>query len=315
MAEMQLTLRNRGPSVRSIWMLGGLNFRELVRNVLHDAQKNELLERASGLAFDFLFALFPLLFILLAIFNLFAHQSLQLRISLLAYFADLLPSLAFQLLNRTAAELAATRSAEKLTAGILLGLWFISGGVAAIISSLNAAFRIEESRSWFKVRAIGLALTGVISVLILTALAIVLVSGDFVDWMANVLHTGHGLLWVWKALQWPTAMAFVIFSYALIYHFGPNLPDKRWYWITPGSLFAATSWMIASVGFRFYLEYVNNYTVIFGSLGAAVILLVWLYVTGLAFLLGGEINATIERAATQQAESGSRFLREADTAA
>ena len=159
MADMQLTLRTRGPSVRSIWMLGGLNFRDLVRNVLHDAQKNELLERASGLAFDFLFALFPLLFILLAIFNLFAHQSLKLRISLLAYFADLLPSLAFQLLNRTATELAATRSAEKLTAGILLGLWFISGGVVAIISSLNAAFRIEESRSWLKVRAIGLALT------------------------------------------------------------------------------------------------------------------------------------------------------------
>ena len=154
-----------------------------------------------------------------------------------------------------------------------------------------------------------------ISVLILIALAIVLVSGDFVDWMSNVLHAGRGLPLVWKALQWPTAMAFVIFSYALIYHFGPNLPDKRWYWITPGSLFAATSWMIASVGFRFYLEYVNNYTVIFGSLGAAVILLVWLYVTGLAFLLGGEINATIERAAERQAESGSRFLRDADTAA
>ena len=315
MADTQLTLRNRGPSARSIWLLGGLGFRELVRNVAHDAQKNELLERASGLAFDFLFALFPLLFILLAVFNLFARQSLQLRISLLAYFADLLPTLAFQLLNNTATELAATRNAEKLTAGIIVGLWFISGGIAAIVSSLNAAFRIEESRSWLKVRAIALALTGVISVLILSAMAIVLVSSDFVDWMGRVLHLGHALLWLWKALEWPTAMGFVILSYALIYHFGPNLPDKRWHWITPGSLFAAGSWMIASEGFRIYLHYVNNYTVIFGSLGAAVILLVWLYVTGLAFLLGGEINATIERAAARQAESGSRFLRDADTAA
>jgi membrane protein len=91
----------------------------------------------------------------------------------------------------------------------------------------------------------------------------------------------------------------VIFSYALIYHFGPNLPDRQWHWFTPGSVFAAILWLAASVGFRVYLRFVNNYTVIFGSLGAAIILLVWLYVTGLAFLIGGEINATIERAAAE----------------
>lgn len=315
MSDTELSLLKRGPSPRSIWMLGGLKFWELVRTVLHDALENELFERASGLAFDFLFALFPLLFILLAIFNLFANQSLQLRTSLLAYFADLLPTLAFQLLNRTAGELAATRSAEKMTAGIVIGLWFISTGVSSIIASLNVAFRIEESRSWVRVRGVALALTGVISVLTLSAMAIVLVSSDFVDWLGRTLQLTHAMVWIWKALQWPTAFAFVVFSYALIYHFGPNLPGRRWYWITPGSLFAASSWMIASVGFRVYLQFVNNYTVIFGSLGAAVILLVWLYVTGLAFLVGGEINATIERAAARQEELGSRFFRESDTAA
>lgn len=316
MADMQVSHRNRGPSARSIWMLGGLSLWGLLRSVVRDALENEVFERASGLAFDFLFALFPLFFILLAVFNLFASHSLQLRISLLAYFADLLPTLAFQLLNRTAGELAASRSAEKLTAGIIVGLWFISGGVASIISSLNTAFRIVETRSWLKVRGIALALTGVISVLILSALAIVLVSGRFVDWIGRVLQLTSAMIWIWKALQWPTAILFVMFSYALIYHFGPNFPDKRWYWATPGSVFAAVSWMMASVGFRVYLQFVNNYTVIFGSLGAAAILLVWLYVTGLAFLVGGEINATIERAAARDAEGGSRFLREsADTVA
>lgn len=303
---MKASFRKGGEPARSLWQFGGLTLWQLARNVTRDSLKNELFERASGLAFDFLFALFPLLFILLAIFNLFASHSLQLRISLLAYFADLLPTLAFQLLNRTAGELAASKTAEKLFVGIMLGLWFCSGLVSSIISSLNAAFRIEESRSWFKVRAISLVLTLAISALILSALVVVLLGGDFVGWFGTEIHLASVMILIWKGLQWPTALLFVIISYGLIYHFGPNVPDKSWQWITPGSVFAAALWMTASLGFRVYLQFINNYTVVFGSLGAAAILLVWLYVTGFAFLIGGEINASIERATRQkwQAERG-----------
>jgi membrane protein len=143
----------------------------------------------------------------------------------------------------------------------------------------------------------GLAL--VISILILWALCIVLVSGNFMEWIARQLQFASVMIVLWKALQWPTAVLFVIFSYALIYNFGPDRKDERLQWFTPGSVFAALLWLVVSVGFRVYLRFVNNYTVIFGSLGAAVILLVWLYVTGLAFLIGGEINANIERAAEE----------------
>ena len=290
-------------NAKVVWKFGGLSTRGLLRGVLRNALKNELFARASGLAFDFLFALFPLLFILLAIFNLFASRSLQLRISLLAYFADFLPAPAFQLLNSTTGELAASRSAEKLTAGILVALWLASGGVAAIILSLNTAFRVQETRSWFKVRGIALALTLVISILVLTALGLVLVGSDLVDWLGREFQLTSALIYVSKAAQWPTAVLFVIFSYTLIYTFGPNVRAKRWNWVTPGAVFAAISWLIASLGFRIYLQFVNNYTVIFGSLGAAAILLVWLYVSGLAVLIGGEINASIERAAVREADS------------
>jgi len=299
MTATKAVIHNWQQDSKSIWKFGGLTFWKLVRRVLHDAQDNEVFKRASGLAFDFLLALFPMLFILLAVFGLFTSHSLQLRISLLAYFADLLPAPAFQLLNSTTQELAANTSGEKLTIGVVAGLWLVSGGVASIIASLNAAFRIKESRSWFKVRAIALGLTLVISILILAALCIVLAGGDLVDWLGNELHLASALIAFWKALQWPTAMLFVMFSDALIYIFGPNLRKKRWHLITPGSVFGAVSWVVASAGFRIYLRYVNNYNVIFGSLGALVILMIWLYVTGLAFLIGGEINANIERAAVE----------------
>jgi membrane protein len=299
---MKLSCRSAERTCTTLWRFGGLTFRELLQNVIHDAHRNGIVERASGLAFDFLFALFPLLFILLAVFNLFTSHSLQLRISLLAYFSDLLPTPAFQLLNRTTGELASNTSGEKLAIGLVVGLWLASGGVASIISSLNAAFHVDESRNWFEVRGIALALTLVISILVISALGIVMVSGDFVDWLGMALQLAPAMIFFWKALQWPTAVIFVMFSYALIYTFGPDLRDRRWHWVTPGAVFASALWLVVSVGFRIYLRFVNNYTVIFGSLGAAAILLVWLYVTGLAFLIGGEINASIERAAVREFE-------------
>jgi membrane protein len=289
--------RSGGQNYKTIWKLGGLTLWELARSVLRDAIDNDLIGHASRLAFDFLLALFPLLVFLLALFGLFASRSIQLRTGLLSYFAAFLPPLAFQLLKDTTEELAKAASGEKLTIGVLLALWFASGGVASMISTLNVAYRIKETRSWFKVRAIAIGLTLLISILIFLALCIVLAGGTLIDWIGKEIHLASKIVAVWKALQWPAAALFVVFSYTLIYSCGPNARRRRWYWITPGSAFGALLWFAASAGFRIYLRYFNSYTAIYGSLGALVILLVWLYVTGLAFLIGGEINANIERAA------------------
>jgi membrane protein len=286
-----------GQNYKTIWKLGGLTLWELARSVLRDAIDDDLIGHASRLAFDFLLALFPLLVFLLALFGLFASRSIQLRTGLLSYFAAFLPPLAFQLLKDTTEELAKAASGEKLTIGVLLALWFASGGVASMISTLNVAYRIKETRSWFKVRAIAIGLTLLISILIFLALCIVLAGGTLIDWIGKEIHLASKMVAVWKALQWPAAALFVVFSYTLIYSCGPNARRRRWYWITPGSAFGALLWFAASAGFRIYLRYFNSYTAIYGSLGALVILLVWLYVTGLAFLIGGEINANIERAA------------------
>jgi membrane protein len=296
---MPPSIRSDAYKNRSIWKLGGLSLWELSRNVVRDAIEDDLIGRASGLAFDFLLALFPLLVFLLALFGLFASRSFQLRTGLLSYFAAFLPPLAFQLLRNTTEEFATNASREKLTIGILITLWFASGGVASMISALNVAYRIKETRSWFKVRAIALGLTLMISILIFSASCIVLVGGALIDWIGKELHLASAMVATGKALQWPAAALFIVFSYALIYSRGPNAQSRRWYWITPGSAFGAFLWLAASAGFRIYLRYFNTYTAIYGSLGALIILVVWLYVTGLAFLIGGEINANIERAAPE----------------
>jgi membrane protein len=104
-----------------------------------------------------------------------------------------------------------------------------------------------------------------------------------------------------KILQWVLAFVLVAVSFAVIYYFAPNVNEQRWYWVTPGSILGVLVWVLASASLRVYLHFANSYSKSYGSLGAVMILMLWFYVTGLAFLVGGQINAIIEHAA---AESG-----------
>lgn len=284
---------------QSLWKLGGLTPWQLVRNVFDESNTNDSLGRASELAFDFLFALFPLILLMVTLFGLFASRSVELQDDLLSYFAEFLPPAAFQLLRATVTELAANAGGGKVTFGVVGALWFASGGVRSMISALNVAYRVRETRSWFKVRTIALGLTVLIAILLLTALFFVLVSSHFLDWLGIELRLRPIVVLLWKTIQWPAAIVFVLISYSVIYCYGPDLKNRRWHWITPGSVFGACLWVLASVGFRIYLHFINTYGASYGSLGAVMILLFWLYVTGLAFLIGGEINAEIGHAATR----------------
>jgi membrane protein len=166
-----------------------------------------------------------------------------------------------------------------------------------MISFLNAAHDIRQTRSWLKVRLIALGLSLLISTLILTALFMLLVGSHFVGWLRAELELHPLLILVWKALQWPIVLFFIAQSCSLIYYCGLDLKERRrWHWFTPGAAFGGFIWLVASFGFRVYLHFFGNYSVSYGSLGAVMILLLWLYVTGLAFLIGAEINAGIELA-------------------
>jgi membrane protein len=286
-----------GKQLESIWKLGGLTFWRLTRRVVQGIDEDDLFGRASELAFNFLLAIFPLLLLILTLFGLFASRSNELQNSLLSYFAHLLPPSAFQLLKAITIEMASNATSGKLTFGIVLTLWFASGGMSSMISTLDAVYHVRESRTWFRVRVIALGLTIAISILLLTSLSIVLVGEHFSDWIGIKLHLTSIIVIAWKGLQWVAVVLFVTLSFSLIYYCGPSLDQRHWHWITPGSMFGGFLWLAASAGFRVYLHFFNTYTATYGSLGAMMILLVWLYVTGLAFLIGGEINAQIERAA------------------
>ena len=287
------------PSVpaKSLWKLGCLTPRQLGSTVFEQIIANNIFGRAAELAFYFLFALFPLILLMTTLFGLFASHSVELQSNLLSYFADFLPPTAFQLLKKVTIELATHASHGKLTFGVVSAFWVISSGISSMISFLNLAHHVRETRPWFKVQAIALGLSILISILLLAALFMVLVGSHFVGWLGIGLRLHPMVVLVWKGIQWPTAILFVSTSCSLIYYWGPNLKERRrWHWFTPGSAFGGFVWLAASFGFRMYLHFFNNYSASYGSLGAVMILLVWLYVTGLACLIGAEINAEIERA-------------------
>ncbi|HXJ15718.1 MAG TPA: YihY/virulence factor BrkB family protein [Candidatus Polarisedimenticolia bacterium] len=290
-----VTVTRRNPSPH--WSFGGLTPRQFARRLSHRIYKNDLLGRASELAFDFLLAVFPLMLFMLTLFGLFASQSAHLQDSLLAHLGRFFPPSAFRLLSRVTDELAAHAGGGKLVFGIVVGLWFSTSGIASMMAGLNLAYRARETRSWLKVRAIALGLTLCNSVLVVFALGVALLGGRFVDWAGSVFHLEPIIVVLWRWLEWPIAVLFVATSFSLIYYYGPDLERRRWRWISAGSLFGALLWLAASLGFRGYLHFFNAYSTTYGSLGAVMILLIWLYVAGLAFLIGGEINAEIESAA------------------
>jgi membrane protein len=296
MSESILTTSEQ---LESLWSLGGLTWKEAAKRVWHGIQDNDLLNRAYELAYNFLLAVFPMLLVLLALLSIFAQQSDSLRNNLFYYFQVALPPLAYQLVTHTLTEMLRASGGGKLTFGLVFALWSGSAGMTQLMTTLNAAYAVRERRSWMKVHLISISLTLAISLLIIVALLLVLAGGYALNYV--VQHIGiSGLAYVgFKVAQWLFALTFVVFAFAVIYYFAPNVYEQHWYWITPGSLVGVSAWMVASAILRLYLHFANSYSKTYGSLGAVMILMLWFYVTGLAFLIGGQINATIEQAAAE----------------
>jgi membrane protein len=281
----------------SLWKLGGLSPKKLATRVWNEIQEDEVFGRAAQLSYYFLLALFPLLIFLTSVIGLIIGSGTDVSQSLFNYMARVVPPAAFQLIDSTMREVSAASSGSKVSFGILAALWAASNGMGAITEALNVAYDVKESRSWWKQRLVAVSLTIVLSVLIITALAMVLAGDKVINSISANYASGSVFLMTWKIVQWPIVLAAMLFAFALIYYFAPDVREQKWIWITPGAVVGVVLWLLVSFGFRIYLNYFDSYSNTYGSLGAVIILMLWLYLTGVAVLIGGELNAEIENAA------------------
>jgi membrane protein len=283
----------------SVWKLGGMSLRVLGRRVWEEFYAGSLLTHAAALSFYFLLALFPLLVFLITILGFLTSSGNEMRASLFAQLSRIAPPSASALVYATIDEVAREADGSKLSFGLITALWVASSGVAALSESLNAMYGVKESRPYWRTRLSSIGLTVALVVLIVSPLMLMLYGGEIGEAIANYFNQGSRFLTVWNVLQVPIALAFVLFSFALIYYVAPNVYDQKWYWITPGSIAGVLLWLLVSVLFRIYLRHFDSYSLTYGSLGAVVVLSLWFYLTGTAILLGGKINAEIENAAAK----------------
>jgi membrane protein len=247
--------------------------------------------RAAELSYYFLLSLFPLLLFLITLLGYFARAGSQLRRSFLSYLGTIMPYSAVELVHTTIEEISDKKGGGKLSFGLLAALWAASNGMGAISRTLNIAYEVEERRSWWKVRLISIALTLLLATLIIFALLVVLYGGRLGELIAMAAGWGATFTKAWKILQWPIVIVFLPVGFSAIYYFAPDLRERKWQWITPGSIVAVVLWLLVSLSFRVYLHFFDSYSATYGSLGALIILMLWFYLTGIAILVGGEINS------------------------
>jgi membrane protein len=286
----------------SLWKLGGLGWRELAKRVWSEVQNDNVFGRAAELSYYFLLALFPFLIFLTSIIGVVLGSGTGTRHALFQYLARIMPPSAFQLIDNTMYEVSESSGSGKISFGILAALWAASNGLGAITESLNTAYDLKETRPWWKQRLTSIGLTVALSILIIGALILVVAGGHIAEWLAA--HYGLGPVFPtgWKIIQWPVVLACMTFAFALIYYLAPDFREQAWQWLTPGAVIGVVLWLLVSLGFRVYLHYFNSYNATYGSLGAVIILMLWLYFTGAAVLIGGEVNSEIENAAAKQGD-------------
>ena len=293
----------------SLWKFGGLTPLRLGQQVWKDIGEDEVSVRSAALAYYFVLAVFPAMLFLLSLLGFFAAAGTQLRETLFTTLARVLPGSASDLIHKTLDEVTRSSGAGKALLGILGALWSASSGVSAIIQCLDIAYDVQEDRPFWKQKAVAIGLTLALAILVIGALGLMLYGGDLADWMGSHIGLGHTFVVMWKIVEWPLVLAFMFVAFAVTYYFAPNLKQPEWHWITPGSTLGLVLWLVASFGFKLYLQFFNSYSKTYGSLGAVIILLLWLYITGFAILVGGEVNSVIGRATEAREKEEERHRR------
>jgi membrane protein len=279
-----------------------ITWSELVKRTVRETSADDCLGLAAQLAYYMLLALVPALVFLVALTSFFPADTVQQAIAALRGFV---PGDMAGLIEAQMQRIAEGQNGGLLTFGILMALWSSSAGIVAIVDALNRAYDIEEARPWWKVRLVAIGLTLALAAFILTAFAIVLAGPLLGKALASRIGLGGVFETIWSIAQWPLAFAMVVAAVGFINYFAPDA-EQDWEWITPGAVLSTVLWLIASLAFRFYLSHFADYNATYGSLGGVIVLMLWFYLSGLAVLIGAEMNAEIEHASPHGKAAGEK---------
>lgn len=269
----------------SVWKLAGL----VTRGILKDNCE----VYAAQMAYFFLFALFPfLLFLTTLLAYLPVPNLLQVLLGTLGSFV---PAEILSLMEGNLRNLVSVRQGGLLSIGAVLALLTASSGVTAVITALNNAYETPERRSFWKVRAIAILLVISLSLFIIISIFLLMIGPRVGAWIAALAGLGKTFTLAWNLLHWPVILCLMMTALPAFYRFAPDV-RLSWRETVPGSVLATGVWVAVSLAFSYYVNNFGSYDRTYGSIGAVIVLLTWMYASGFAILLGGEINARLKEA-------------------
>ena len=279
----------------------------IVKRAFKEFSQDECLDLAAGLTYYAVLALFPAMLAVISLLGLIG-QDQQGTDALMGVIREVAPNAADTLQGVVAQLTQSNAAGFTLVVGLLGALWSASGYVGAFGRAMNRIYEIDEGRPFYKLRPVMLLIT-LIAVLLAALVSVALVvSGPVARSIGSAIGVGDTAVTVWNIIKWPAILAIVVLVVAILYFATPNVKQPKFRWISIGAGIAVVVWILASVGFGFYVANFSSYNKTYGSLAGVIVFLLWLWITNLALLFGAEIDSEIERG--RQLQGGIRAEEE-----
>jgi membrane protein len=273
----------------------------VLKRTVSEFREDNLTDWAAALTYYAILSIFPALIVLVSILGLAGVSATN---AILSNIKDLGPGPAQDIISGAIKEIAASTSTAGVAfvLGLIASLWSASGYVGAFSRAANVIYEMEEGRPFWKLRPIQIGMTLILLVLVAISAIAVVISGPLASEIGKVLGIQGTAVTIFNIAKWPVIVVVLMTMLAILYYGAPNVRHPGFRWITPGGVLAVLLWMLASVGFAFYVSNFSSYNATYGSLAGVIIFLIWLWISNVAVLLGAEMNAEIERG--RELESG-----------
>ena len=251
---------------------------------------DDCLGLAKQVAYSSLLAFFPAVVALVGLLDLIgAYDALE------RFLDPVAPKAIVDLIRSFRADTGGGGSVVAVLLGIVGAVWAATGAMGSIVQAVNRAYETNETRPFWKVRILALVLVAATVVVASGTLLLIVLGGTLGDAIAAKASLGGAFTWVWNIARWPLAFVAVLLFFALIYYLAPDVEQRRWRWLTPGSVLGALMWVALSGLFSLYTAFSDSYSKTYGTLAGGIVLLLWLNYSAWAILFGAELNAELER--------------------
>ena len=275
--------------------LSAQDYKAILTRAGKQALAHGITDLAAALAYYSFLAIPAVLLVAVGLFSLFASPDAI--ATLIDKLGTVVPSQATQLIEDSLRQMNENKSGSltMVIVGFVLASWTTIGAMTSFMRAVNRAYDREEGRGFVRQRLVAVQMVIAMGVAFLLVFGLLVLGPVMSGWIGNALDIEGVMGWLWWVVQWPILLAGLLAVFATVLYLGPNVDHPRWRFITPGSVFAVVVWLIASGLFAVYTSMFDSYNKTWGSLAAVIVMLTWLWVTGIALLLGAEINSEAER--------------------